>query len=101
MRHPGGIHPQMALCAGQTLNTVPPAGQVRHCCQCSLRLNLLPSANFIKTVTPRRRAPEQISFLGTAGASCHQLAGIPEYVITVRDLVDGEVALKHTARRPK
>jgi hypothetical protein len=57
-RHSGRILPQMALCAGQTLNTVPPSGQVRHRCQCSLRLNLLPSASYIETVTPRRRVPK-------------------------------------------
>ena len=43
---------------GQALNTVPPAGQVRHRRQCSLRLNLLPSANYVEAVTPRRRAPK-------------------------------------------
>src|SRR3954452_4227426 len=74
---------------------------MRHHYPSSPRLNLPPSANFMETVTPRRRAPEQIDFLGAAGAFCHQLAGIPEYVITVRDLVDGEVAFIHTARRPK
>jgi len=57
-RFSGGIHPQMALCAGQTLNTVSPAVQVRHRCQCSLRPYLLPSANYVEAVTSRRRSPK-------------------------------------------
>src|SRR5580693_7546608 len=74
---------------------------MRHRCQCSLRLNLMPLANCVETVTPRGRAPEQIGFFGAAGTLRHQLAGIPEDRITVRDFVDGEVALKHRARRPE
>src|SRR5881396_2663871 len=59
------------------------------------------SANRVEAINPRRGAGEQIGFLAAACAFRHQLAGVPEHVIAVRDLVDRKVTLEHAARSPE
>src|SRR5438552_8298808 len=59
------------------------------------------SANRVEAINPRRGAGKQIGFLAAACAFRHQLAGVTEHVIAVRDLVDRKVTLEHAARSPE